>query len=75
MFIEILDKLVSVFSVVSLFLVARSYKWWAVYTVASIGFVYLMAYKHLYGMMVTGICFVCIGINNFRVGYIKQKEK
>ena len=66
--IQILDILASVLTVVSLNLVARSYKYWLLYVLSSIFFIIVCIANHIWGLTCMGIFLFFTGINNYRLG-------
>ncbi len=68
MIIKLLDIISSILTVTSLFLVTKSYKWWLVYSVASVCFTAVMIHSKLWGLTVMGVLLFIVGINNYLKG-------
>lgn len=73
--IKVLDILASIGTVVSIFLVIKSYKWWILYTFASLCFIAVCIYNRIPGLTIMGICLFLIGIKNYITGYLKDKKE
>jgi len=70
--IKILDILASVLTVVSLNFVMRSYKFWGVYTFASVCFIIVCAYNKIPGLTLMGCFLLVTGIKNYIQGRKKE---
>jgi hypothetical protein len=68
MLIRILDITASVLTVVSLNLVMKSYRWWILYSLASVCFIIVCFSNHIPGLTLMGIFLLVTGIKNYIVG-------
>jgi len=73
--VHIAEALSAFLTILTLYLVVRSYKWWLFYAVNCILFAGVNAYKHLLWYAIMGIFLCCIGIKNYRAGRLKEKEE
>ena len=71
--IKVLDILASVLTVVSLNLVVKSYKWWLLYSFASVCFIIVCFSNHITGLTLMGCFLLATGIKNYVIG--KRKDK
>jgi len=72
--IKIFDILASILTVLSLYLISKSYKWWILYCFSSILFTIVCFYNKIYGLTLMGVCLFFTGINNYRIGKKNDKK-
>ena len=74
MILRILDIVASVMIVASLWNVTKNRKWWLVYAIGTVPFLYVTVSKGLIGLTIMGVVLLCTGMKNyFREGK-KLKE-
>ena len=72
--LKVCDILASTITVVSLFMVSKSYKWWLVYAVGSILFIIVTASNHIFGLTCMGTVLFFVGVNNYIKGRNEYKR-
>jgi nicotinamide riboside transporter PnuC len=66
--IKILDILTLILTVVSLYLVSKSYKYWLLYCLSTIFFIIVCSSNKIFGLTIMGVLLFITGLNNYRIG-------
>lgn len=72
--IKFLDVVGAFLTVLSLYLIPRSYKYWILYTFACIPFTIVCLSRNLPGLTVMGVILFVIGVKNYLIGRKNERK-